>query len=396
MIEKHSRPLLDRLRWVAALAVVLGHAIGLFISLPTKSASMSTEKIAWYIADMRHPAVLVFFVLSGYLVGGSVLCAGRTFSLRRYVIARFSRIYIVLIPALVLTITLDATSFLIDPSNEVYATVWPSGVIGSIALYDRYSVANLIATVFLVQEFTGSAIGSATPLWSLSYEWIFYFVFPFAVGCARRAGSLWLTIPMVVAIAALPGLVHKLPIGWMFVLWCTGAAARYVQEHIVIPRGVALIGAVMCVGGILGIWILPQRVEQLLVTAGLATYLSRFVQSENSAATALDSSLAGFSYSLYIIHVPILVFCAFVFNRMAWLPKIGLPVGTEAIELIVACLLLVLPLSYLFSRMFEVRTDRMRKWLSGGQQIISPPPRADVDAPAESDVGSKATASSNT
>jgi len=345
---------------------------------------------------MRHPAVLVFFVLSGYLVGGSVLCAGRTFSLQKYFIARFSRIYIVLIPALILTIVLDATSFLIDPSNPVYATVWPSGVIGSIALYDRYSAANLVATIFLVQEFTGSAVGSATPLWSLSYEWIFYFAFPFAVSCARRAGSLWLTIPIVVAMAALPSLVHKMPIGWMFVLWCAGAAARYVQEHIVVPRSIALIGAAICVGGILGIWILPQRVEQLFVTVGLATYLSRFVRSENSKGTSFDRSLAGFSYSLYVVHVPILVFCAFQFNRLAQLPQDGLPVWAVAVELILACLFLVYAFSYLFSQAFEQRTDRMRKWLSGGQQIKSYAPVAADDEHLKNGIESKASASIHT
>jgi peptidoglycan/LPS O-acetylase OafA/YrhL len=71
---------LDTMRGLAALVVALGHARGL--SLPSfTGGSVSPEGAAQQATtsagqlSIGHEAVMVFFVLSGYLVGGSVLKA---------------------------------------------------------------------------------------------------------------------------------------------------------------------------------------------------------------------------------------------------------------------------------------------------------------------------------
>ena len=54
-----------------------------------------------------YTGVDVFFVLSGFLVGGAVMRAGPAFDWRTYAIARLSRLWVVLVPALLLTAALD-------------------------------------------------------------------------------------------------------------------------------------------------------------------------------------------------------------------------------------------------------------------------------------------------
>jgi peptidoglycan/LPS O-acetylase OafA/YrhL len=64
---------------------------------------------AYLITGLGHQWVIVFFVLSGYLVGGSVLrsVAVNHWSWRVYLLNRLTRLYAVLIPALVFGGLLD-------------------------------------------------------------------------------------------------------------------------------------------------------------------------------------------------------------------------------------------------------------------------------------------------
>jgi peptidoglycan/LPS O-acetylase OafA/YrhL len=62
-------------------------------------------KLFYSITALGSQAVVIFFVLSGFLIGGSLADSMQrgSFDLERYLMARFVRIYIVYIPALVIT-----------------------------------------------------------------------------------------------------------------------------------------------------------------------------------------------------------------------------------------------------------------------------------------------------
>lgn len=361
MSEVHSRPLLDRLRWVSAWTVAFGHAVALVIAAPRQIGS--SEWIAQYLADLRHPAVLIFFVLSGYLVGGSSLLNTTRFSWRRYTIARFSRIYIVLIPTLFLILALDGVSYVIDPSNPVYSLVWPRGAIGSVALYDRYSATNVTSTLFLVQEIFGTSIGSGSQLWSLSYEWIFYFLFPAIVLIARRLGTSWFILVGVLSCAGLTIIFQRAPLGWLFILWCLGAGSRHLQSCLAMPKGVAWLGGATCATAFFLTPHLPFRLAEFLVAAGLALYLSRFDPAKKNIISGWERTFADFSYSLYLVHLPVIVFLAFIANRLGLLPPEGVAVSPLSIGMILSGLAPAFALAYIFGRLFEARTEPLRRWL---------------------------------
>ena len=118
----------DRLAWldfargIAALTVCMGHVRSAlfmdYVDLP--DAGLATSLFyAW--TGLGREAVMVFFVLSGFLVGGAVMRAGPAFDWRTYAIARLSRLWVVLVPALLLTAALDTC----------VASSWPSILSGS-------------------------------------------------------------------------------------------------------------------------------------------------------------------------------------------------------------------------------------------------------------------------
>ena len=82
-------------RWVAAFLVVIGHIRHLlFVDLKYVEHKTLFIKGMYFFTGFGHEAVIVFFVISGYLVGGITLERWRLngADLASYFSARFSRI----------------------------------------------------------------------------------------------------------------------------------------------------------------------------------------------------------------------------------------------------------------------------------------------------------------
>ncbi len=103
---------LDLIRFVAALLVVAVHVRSDFFLtyslLPASSQNIVT-KIFYYLNSFGGEAVIVFFVLSGFLVGGKTverIHTGKA-SLGKYVLDRSVRILVPLVSALLLIVAVD-------------------------------------------------------------------------------------------------------------------------------------------------------------------------------------------------------------------------------------------------------------------------------------------------
>lgn len=123
-----------------------------------------------------HEAVVVFFVLSGYVI--SFAATRRDKTLRRFTISRLTRLYSVAVPAVILTVALDYSGLYINPS-----------------LYDGFAplhspLVRFFTSIFLLNETWVSVQAfSNGPFWSLSYELAYYAIFAaffFLSGPARR------------------------------------------------------------------------------------------------------------------------------------------------------------------------------------------------------------------
>lgn len=147
---------LDSIRFIAAFMVLLSHTRNDYFCeyscLPEEQQNIYS--FAFYvIGRMGHEAVIVFFVLSGFLVGGRTIerIKNNTFSFRQYAINRFSRIY----PPLTISIIFFYITCLFVPTET-----W------------SWKVA--IGNLFNLQGIVCDSL--VNPFWSLSYEWWFYIV----------------------------------------------------------------------------------------------------------------------------------------------------------------------------------------------------------------------------
>jgi peptidoglycan/LPS O-acetylase OafA/YrhL len=150
---------LNFIRGCAALVVFIGHARVLFltsivaeIGLVSKTSVTSTVATTESI-NFGHEAVIVFFVISGYFVGGSVIRGLRnnTWSPANYAIQRFTRLWTVLVPALALTGLLDLSGISIFGTSGIYGAPLGQRMVFPDLISDRLTIETFISNLFFIQ-----------------------------------------------------------------------------------------------------------------------------------------------------------------------------------------------------------------------------------------------------
>lgn len=205
MLGRNASILLDVVRFGAALAVALTHirryaTVDVFISERSGNA-----------------AVCVFFVLSGFVIRYVTLT--RETTAREYGIDRASRIYSVVIPALVLTLLLEGAACLHAPHlYRHFSDPFPWSVVPT------EMVQNLTFTVGWWGW--GSTPLSNGPFWSLSFECVYYALYG-VLQFAPRAR--WFLVPLML-FAVGPS------IALLFPIWLLGAALYDVYAWLHLKR----------------------------------------------------------------------------------------------------------------------------------------------------------------
>ena len=150
---------LDLIRFFAAILVVISHSNARYIS---------TEKIPF--AEHGHIAVMIFFVLSGFVISFITDVKENRFSL--YWSSRISRIYSVALPAILLVPLIDIFGSNISQNPAIYDNV----------AFDP-AIIRFIASLFFLNEtwFLSIMSFSNTPFWSLCYEVSYYLIFSFII-----------------------------------------------------------------------------------------------------------------------------------------------------------------------------------------------------------------------
>ncbi len=180
---------LDLIRFLAAVAVLLSHLSDLLFNS------------SFRIFNIGHEAVVIFFVLSGFVISYSVKT--KNYNCTEYFVARFSRIYSVAIPAIFLTILLDVigTSVCRDCYQDMYVAL-------------DYPLIRFLASITFTGElwFISILSFSNIPFWSIHYE-VFFYVF-FGVMLYTHKKYKFALLVLLLLIAG-PKIAILLPL-WLF------------------------------------------------------------------------------------------------------------------------------------------------------------------------------------
>lgn len=178
---------LDALRGFLALYVVAGHCRWLLwegqSAWSQKPHSLGENILALSSSFLRygHEAVIVFFVLSGFFIHlrtSKQLAETSTFQfdLIRFIRRRCHRLLPPYAFALVLTVSFDILGSFLYPT--LYHAATGDTLIDVNFARKEYSISSVLPAFFLLPNSLGKDFGTNGPLWSLSYEVVYYAIYP--------------------------------------------------------------------------------------------------------------------------------------------------------------------------------------------------------------------------
>ena len=352
----------DAVRGMAALAVCAGHLRAFFfVDFSAVPAPSLFDRLFYLATGLGHQAVVVFFVLSGWLVGGSVWQQFRhaRFSGRDYSIARLCRLWVVLLPALAWTLALGSLG------------VWLSGGAG----YDGSAISQIhsgpgpqnpldlsfttfLGNLFFLQTLVVPVLGSNGPLWSLANEFWYYAIFPCMAYAWFRRGSAVACLAGAAGLGIFALLPAPMQVG--YALWLLGWLGFLLLPRLQHATAIALsllsgalLAAALATAKLGGGWLGSDAVVGLALM-GLISGLVALPPLRVRWWRTLSAALARISFSLYLFHFPLLAFVFFTFPITRQAPTLmtlaafaGMLAGT---------LLAASGFWYLFER----NTDRVR------------------------------------
>ena len=265
----------------------------------------------------------VFFVISGYLITEVIRNAihAKRFSFSDFYIRRLLRLQ----PALIVTIglCLGAGFLLMDPAS-----------FSGLATSAEYSILSASNFYFWLNQGYFDASAQTQPLlhtWSLATEWQFYLVWPFIVWAALKLSDRFLLILLsvmtVVSLAAsqimldydpsaayfmMPFRVFELSIGGMLVFATKHRASPSVESATVIAGLLLIIGSAFLLDSTSPF----PGLRALIPCLGAAACI---YAGRAKAASILRTwpmvKIGLISYSVYLVHWPIIVFYKYVAFR---------------------------------------------------------------------------------
>lgn len=342
-LSNTSSNFINFLRAASSQVVLVGHALGL--------NNIIGKSMLYELPDF---SVLVFFILSGFVISYSSQQKGTTSTFTSYMIDRFARIYITLIPALIITffMALIYQYFLHELPYSINIKHFFSCLFmqqeNPLLLKLQYSLPNQSAFQFI------GIFGGNIPLWSLSIEWWHYVFFGIIYYLnleklkLRHYILLFFSASFVLGYAIFPGRASS---GLSFI-WFSGVLVNYLleqQPNIQYSNKIACLFLVLTVYG----YCMHSKLAIIFFIIYFFLSLHHYNRSTDDSSInrlfVLAKWPSNFSYSIYIIHYPILLI--FI--------KSGLPSIVSCITGIVVSNLV----AFLFYKVFEQHYKRLSSFL---------------------------------
>lgn len=296
---------LDILRLISALLVMLHHAYIMW----------DLSFIKANISFLGHFSVIVFFVLSGYLISFTTTNNNR--GKIQYLKARLSRLYSILFPAICITAICQIAIYFLNSDLSSQYLRSPTLI--------RY-----ILSIFFLNEIWSYSLAPPLngPLWSMSYEFWYYIIF----GLWFFYSKSWKTLifPLIGCLIAGPSILLMMPI------WLMGSLA-YKLPRLNIHRNVSwLLFALFLTTGFL---LMPKlmglpyllgkaplyHANQFItdniigVFVALALWSIPLTNISKPKPKSINSfrKIADLTFPLYLMHYPLLVLFKAMFGYKA-------------------------------------------------------------------------------
>ncbi|CAB3718012.1 acyltransferase family protein [Paraburkholderia rhynchosiae] len=345
---------IDAMRGFAALLVAYFHCrqiewVGMQAFHQNAGHSFSLDTIAAYLTfpiAWGSAGVPIFFVISGYCIhrSGALRIANNPayqLDAGNFWVRRFTRIYPVLLAALLLTLALDWFSLQLPPVSHKIREI---------------GLQAFLVNLFSLQGVAGKTYGSNGALWTLSLEVQFYAIYPLLFALRRRIGmtSVLAMVAVINVVSAYLLERHDVQFftsywfSWTLGAWIADAKARSAPQarsswwlYVLAAAFVALGCAAFHFGqyGAFQLWAI-----------GFAFYLYRALERGNGNqrdgwGLRLLSRFGDFSFSLYLIHLPIFVLLSSLLFRSSLQMSIWPSFGY---------MLVAVPVAYVFYRLVEL------------------------------------------
>ncbi|MES2775211.1 MAG: acyltransferase [Bacteroidota bacterium] len=286
---------LDAMRLSAAMLVFLHHVYSIWFN----------DVVGDKLVSIAHYSVVIFFVLSGYLIAYTT--ANNNRGVIQYAQSRLGRLYSILLPALFITAICQLTIFYTNPAVHEHFSRPP------VAL--RYG----LSAVFLNEVwFLSAAPAINSPLWSMSYEFWYYVIF----GLWFFLKKSWLSYVIILGaiLVAGPSILAMMPI------WIMGCLAYKMRRLQISNKTAWLLFLLGMSASLLLLEVLPsmpfamgqaplhfanQFVTDIII--GFFVAVALFGISHIRVNTQAPSSIISFrkiadlTFPLYLLHYPLLV-----------------------------------------------------------------------------------------
>jgi peptidoglycan/LPS O-acetylase OafA/YrhL len=369
--------LLDLLRGLAALMVLFGHWRNLlFIDYPQLTTHKLAMIVPYALTSAGHQAVVIFFVLSGYLISGSVF---RSFergqwSWSSYLTHRIVRLWVVLIPGLLLCALWDNLGLHLHLAPALYGGAVRNHLIGDV--HQTLLTHIFFGNLFFLQSLLVPIFGSDGPLWSLANEFWYYLLFPLGLAVFRRQFSLPERIVSGVLFLGIAWFVRH-GILQLFPVWLLGTVLALLPPPRLGMR--SRIVATVLYSPLAFILAKAHTIPGLLsdYLFGIATFVFLWVilsatnrADPDTLFARASRSLARSSYTLYVVHVPFVLFLTAIFlGEQRWTPN------AQHLLKGLAILAVTMLYAYLVASLTEFHTDSIRRWIESKLGLAKKPNR---------------------
>lgn len=341
-IPSYASSQLDSLRGLSALLVLIAHTNQILVA-PTTTIFSGIGIL------VGQAAVMVFFVLSGFLIGKSLtgnINKNSSLDIKKYFYDRFNRLY----PPLILSIIIVGVLYIIAP--YLFATSSLSYI-----ETDHYlarenfeiTLSSLFSSMFFLNGFIGETISVNGPLWSLSYEFWYYVIAALLLKSSKPFYAIMLSI-LTISLFLLNSDFFLHGIVWFLGLFICILHNNNVNNKNFhnLAYTISIVGIVaslyIFIGEKIGFKIYKNDFiedHQLIIfKIFIGLFTSCFIYSillNTIKFTSAFKSASSYSYTLYIVHFPILLFIFGVFQ-----PIIQGSIIKTLIFSVFSCILIIL------------------------------------------------------